>query len=173
MQLSMYQASVPVFANVLGNLKAVLKKGEAHAVAKKIDPMVFVNGRLYPDMFPLKRQVQIASDQAKGCVSRLAGLEPPKYEDNEESFAELYARIDKTIAYIQGIKPAQLDGAESRKIELKQRDNVRHFIGLGYLFDYAYLHFFFHAATTYDILRHNGVELGKSDFMGNPEGVKR
>ena len=173
MQISMYQASVPCFVNVLTNLKAVLKKGEAHATAKKIDPSVFINARLYPDMFTLARQVQIASDQAKGCVSRLAGVEPPKYEDNEQSFAELYARIDKTIAHLQSFKPAQIDGSETRKIELKQRDTVRHFMGLGYLLDYAYLHFFFHATTAYDILRHNGVEIGKGDFMGNPEGVKR
>lgn len=173
MQLSMYQASVPVFVNVLGNLKAVLKKGEAYATAKKFDPAVLVNARLYPDMFHLARQVQIASDQAKGCASRLAGLEPPKYEDNEQSFAELYTRIDKTIAYLQSIPAEKFDGADSRKIELKQRDTVRHFVGLGYLFDYAYLHFFFHATTAYDILRHSGVELGKSDFLGHPEGVRR
>ena len=173
MQLSMYQASVPSFVNLLTNLKAVLKKGEAHAVAKKIDPSVFLNARLYPDMFMLVRQVQIASDQAKGCASRLAGTEPPKFEDNEKTFEELYARIDKTIAHLQSFKPAQIDGSETRAIELKQRDNVRHFKGLGYLFDYVYPNFYFHITTTYDILRHNGVEIGKGDFMGNPETVKR
>jgi hypothetical protein len=173
MQLSMYQASVPSFVNLLTNLKAVLKKGEAHATAKKIDPAVFINARLSPDMFALVRQVQIASDQAKGCVSRLAGAEPPKFEDNEQSFADLYARIDKTIAHLQSFKPAQIDGSEARAVELKQRDNVRHFKGLGYLFDYVYPNFYFHVTTAYDILRHHGVEIGKGDFMGNPETVKR
>jgi hypothetical protein len=173
MQLSMYQASVPSFVNLLTNLKTVLKKAEAHATAKKIDPAVFINGRLAPDMFALVRQVQIASDQAKGCVSRLTGTEPPKFEDNEQSFADLYARIDKTIAHIQGFKPAQFDGSDTRAIELKQRDSVRHFKGVGYLFDYVYPNFYFHVTTAYDILRHNGVEIGKGDFMGNPETVKR
>ncbi len=173
MQLSMYQASVVSFANVLTNLLTVLKKGEAYAVAKKIDPAVLVNARLAPDMFALARQVQIASDQSKGCVSRLAGLEPPSYADNEQTFAELYARIEKTIAYIQSIKPAQLEGSDTRTIELKQRDRTRTFKGLGYLFDYTYPNFYFHVTTAYDILRHNGVDIGKGDFMGNPEGVKR
>ena len=173
MPLSMYQASAPSLANLLTNLLAVLKKGEAHAVAKKIDPAVLVNARLAPDMFPLSRQVQIATDQAKGCVSRLAGLEPPKYEDNEQTFAELYARLEKTIAYVNSIKPEQIDGSEGRAIELKQRDRVRHFQGLGYLFDYVYPNFYFHVTTAYDILRHNGVEIGKADFMGKPEEVRR
>lgn len=173
MQLSMHQASAVSFVNVLTNLLAVLKKAEAYAIAKKIDPAVLVNARLAPDMFPLARQVQIASDQSKGCVSRLAGQEPPSYADNEQTFAELYARLEKTIAHIQSIKPAQLDGSDTRTIELKQRDRTRTFHGLGYLFDYVYPNFYFHVTTAYDILRHNGVEIGKGDFMGNPEGVKR
>lgn len=174
MQASMYQASVPVFANVLTNLLVVLRKGEAFAVARKIDPSVLVNSRLAPDMFPLSRQIQIATDQAKGCVSRLAGIEPPKYEDNEQTFAELYARLEKTIAYVQTIKPAQLDGTEQKKIELKQRDgSVRTFQGLNYLLDYTHPNFYFHVTTTYNILRHNGVEIGKGDFMGKPEAVHR
>lgn len=173
MQLSMYQASVVSFANVLSNLLVVLKKGEAYAASKKIDPAVLVNARLAPDMFPLARQVQIASDQSKGCVARLAGLEPPKYEDNEQTFAELYARLEKTIAFIQSIKPAQLEGSDKRGIELKQRDRTRNFTGLGYLFDYVYPNFYFHVTTAYAILRHNGADIGKGDFMGNPEGVKR
>jgi len=173
MQLSMYQASVVSFANVLSNLLVVLKKGETYAISKKIDPAVLVNARLAPDMFALARQVQIASDQSKGCVSRLAGIEPPKFEDNEQTFAELYTRIEKTIAYIQSIKPAQLEGSDTRSIELKQRDRTRNFTGLGYLFDYVYPNFYFHVTTAYDILRHNGVDIGKGDFMGHPEGVKR
>lgn len=173
MQISMYQASAVSFANVLTNLIAVLKKGEAHALAKKIEPSVFVNARLAPDMFPLVRQIQIATDMSKGCVSRLAGLEPPKYEDNEQTFADIYARLEKTIAHINSIKPAQIDGSEDRKIELQQRNGTRTFKGMGYLLDYVYPNFYFHATTTYAILRHNGVELSKSDFMGNPEGVHR
>jgi hypothetical protein len=174
MQASMYQATVPVFTNVLTNLLAVLKKGEAFAVAKKIDPSVLVNSRLAPDMFPLNRQIQIATDQAKGCVSRLAGLEPPKYEDNEQTFPELYARLEKTIAYIQTIKPAQLDGTEQKKVELKQRDgSVRTFQGINYVLDYTHPNFYFHVTTAYNILRHNGVEVGKGDFMGKPEDVRR
>lgn len=173
MQISMYQASAVSFVNILGNLVAVLKKGEAHAVSKKFDPAVLVNSRLAPDMFPLARQIQIATDQAKGCVSRLAGLEPPKYEDNEQTFAELYTRLEKTIAYIKSVKPEQIDGSEGRKIELQQRTGVRTFQGLGYLLDYVYPNFYFHVTTAYAILRHNGVEIGKGDFMGNPEGVKR
>ena len=173
MSLTMYQASVPCFVNLLTNLHTVLKKGEAHAIAKKIDPAVLVNARLAPDMFPLARQIQIATDQAKGCVSRLAGLEPPRYEDNEQTFAELYARLEKTITYVKSIKPEQIDGSEARAIELKQRDNVRHFNGLGYLLDYVYPNFYFHVTTAYAILRHNGVEIGKGDFMGKPEEVRK
>ena len=173
MQISMYQASAVSFANILTNLLAVLKKGEAFAIAKKIDPAVLVNARLAPDMFPLARQVQIATDQAKGCVSRLAGLEPPKYEDNEQTFPELYARLEKTIAYVNSIKSAQIDGSEQRKIELQQRTGVRTFQGMGYLLDYVYPNFYFHVTTAYAILRHNGVEVGKGDFIGNPEGVRR
>lgn len=173
MQISMYQASAVSFANMLSNLLVVLKKAEAHAVAKKIDLSVFVNARLAPDMFPLVRQVQIATDMSKGCVSRLAGLEPPKYEDNEQTFPDIYARLEKTIAHMHSFKPAQIDGSEDRKIELQQRTGTRTFKGMGYLLDYVYPNFYFHATTTYAILRHNGVDVGKGDFMGNPEGVRR
>ena len=173
MQINMYQATSPTFINMLSNLEAVLKKGEAHALAKKIDPAVLINGRLAPDMFPLVRQVQIASDQAKGCMSRLAGAEPPKFEDNEKTFAELYVRIQKTIAHVKSFKPEQINGSDQKAIELKQRDTVRHFHGLGYVFDYVYPNFYFHVTTAYDILRHNGVEIGKSDFMGKAEAVAR
>ncbi|HKT30913.1 MAG TPA: DUF1993 domain-containing protein [Gammaproteobacteria bacterium] len=166
MSLSMYQASVPVFIRMLTNLSAILKKGEAHAQARKIDPAVLVNARLYPDMFPLTRQIQIASDQVKGCASRLAGQEPPSYPDTEQTFAELYARIDKTITHLKSFKPAQIDGSEERPIELKQRDRTIHTKGREYLLERVYPNFFFHVTTAYAILRHNGVEIGKGDFLG-------
>ncbi|MGH8308147.1 MAG: DUF1993 domain-containing protein [Gammaproteobacteria bacterium] len=166
MSLSMYQASVPVFIRMLGNLSAILKKGEAHAGTKKIDPAVFAGARLYPDMFPLVRQIQIATDTVKGCAARLAGVEPPKYEDNEQTFAELYARLDKTIAYLKSVKPVQIDGSEARRIELKVRDKTLELKGQDYLFERVYPNFFFHVTTAYAILRHNGVEIGKGDFLG-------
>lgn len=174
MQLSMYQASAPGFIHILTQLKTVLKKAEEHAVAHKIDPLVLTGARLYPDMFPLTRQVQIATDQVKGCMSRLAGAEPPKFEDNEQSFADLYARLDKTIAHIKSFKPADIDGSAAKQIELKQANgNVRRFTGTNYLFDSVYPNFFFHVTTTYGILRHNGVPLGKLDFLGDVEHVTR
>lgn len=166
MSLSMYQASVPVFIRMLNNLSAILKKGEALAQAKKIEPAVLVNARLYPDMFPLTRQVQIATDQVKGCVSRLAGQEPPSFPDTEQTFAELYARIDKTTAHLKSFKPAQIDGSEERPIELKQRTGTIHTKGREYLLERVYPNFFFHVTTAYNILRHNGVEIGKGDFLG-------
>ncbi|MGH8403286.1 MAG: DUF1993 domain-containing protein, partial [Gammaproteobacteria bacterium] len=164
MSLSMYQASVPVFIRMLNNLSAILKKGEAHAGAKKIDTAVFVSARLAPDMFPLVRQIQIATDTVKGCAARLAGVEPPKYEDNEQTYAELYARLDKTIAYLKTVKPAQIDGSEARHIELKVRDKTLVLNGQDYLLERVYPNFFFHVTTAYAILRHNGVEIGKGDF---------
>ena len=166
MSLSMYQASVPGFIRALSNLTAILKKGEAHAQARKIDPAVLVNARLYPDMFSLVKQVQIASDNAKGCAARLAGQEPPSFSDNEQSFADLYARLDKTIAYLKTLKPAQIDGSEERAIELKMRDRTLHLKGQAYLLDRVLPNLFFHAVTAYAILRHNGVEIGKKDFLG-------
>ena len=166
MTASMYNFSAPVMVRVLGNLSHVLKKGMAHAEAHKIDPAVLINARLYPNMFALVRQVQIATNQAKGCVSRLAGREPPKFEDNEQTFEELLARIDKTVAHLESFKPAQIDGSETRKIELKVGGQVRSFEGLPYLMNYVYPNFYFHVVTAYAILRHNGVEIGKGDFLG-------
>jgi uncharacterized protein len=166
MSLTMYQASVPVFIRMLTNLSAVLKKGEAHAQTKKIEPAVLTGARLAPDMFPLVRQVQIATDQVKGCGARLAGMEVPKYEDNEQSFADLYARIDKTIAFLKSIKPEQLNGSEDRNVQLPVRDKTITIKGLDYLFERVYPNFFFHVTTAYAILRHNGVEIGKGDFLG-------
>jgi hypothetical protein len=169
----MYQASVPGFAHMLTNLNGVLRKGEAYAVAKKFEPSVLLNARLAPDMFPLVRQVQIATDQVKGCISRLAGAEPPVFEDTEQSFAELYARVEKTIAHLQGFKPAQIDGSEQKTIEIKTRTGIRTWQGLAYLFDSVYPNFYFHVTTTYAILRHNGVDIGKTDFLGANDKVRR
>lgn len=166
MSLSMYQASVPVFIRALTNLSAILKKGDAYAQAKKVEPAVLVNARLFPDMFALVRQVQIASDTAKGCAARLAGLEPPSFADQEQTFAELYARLDKTIAFLKTLKPAQIDGSEERAIELKMRDRTVHTKGREYLLERALPNLFFHVTTAYGILRHNGVEIGKKDFLG-------
>jgi hypothetical protein len=161
-----YSMSVPVFVRTLGNLSTILDKAAAHAEAKKIDPAVLVNARLFPDMFPLSRQVQVACDFAKGSVSRLAGREPPKFEDTEVTFADLKARIARTIAHIEGIPAADLVGGEARDVTLKIRDQTHTYKGAPYLAHIALPNFFFHATTAYDILRHNGVELGKRDFIG-------
>ena len=165
-QISMYVASVPVLARALRNLAAVLRKGETHAVARNIDPTVLLGYRLAPDMFPLTRQVQIACDMAKGCVARLAGVDVPSYADDEKSFAELQARIEKTIAFIESFQPAQVDGSEGRTVTLRMRSGERSFQGLPYLLDFVLPNVYFHSATTYAILRHCGVELGKADFLG-------
>ena len=166
MTISMYQASAPRFANMLKNLSALLDKAQAHCEAKKIEPAALTAFRLYPDMFPLTRQVQIACDTAKGAVARLAGLEVPKHEDTEQNFAELKARIAKTIAFIDSVKPAQIDGSEGTEIVLKLRSGEVKLAGMQYLLAHAYPNFYFHAATAYGILRHNGVEIGKRDFLG-------
>lgn len=166
MAISMYQASVPVFERMLVNLRGILEKGAAHAQARKFDPAVLVQARLYPDMFPLSRQVQIASDNAKGCAARLAGVEIPKYEDTESSFPELTARIDKTLAFLKTLKPGQIDGSEERPVTLQLRTGALEFKGQAYLLNFALPNFLFHVTTAYAILRHNGVELGKPDFLG-------
>lgn len=166
MSISMYQASVPVLVRGLTNLQAILGKAEAHAAEKQIDPLVLTGARLFPDMLPLKRQIYIATDTAKGCAARLAGVEAPKYEDFEQTFDELDARIQKTIDYLKEFKPEQIDGSEARPITLKMRTGAVEFVGLNYLLHFALPNFFFHTTTAYDILRHNGVELGKLDFLG-------
>ncbi len=164
----MYQASAPRFSNTLKNLSAILDKAQAHAEMRKIDPLVLASARLFPDMFALARQVQIACDTAKGAVGRLAGLEIPKHEDTETGFAELKARIAKTLDFIGSVKPAQIDGSEERDIALKLQGREVTFKGMQYLLGFALPNFYFHVATAYNILRHNGVELGKRDFIGNP-----
>jgi hypothetical protein len=166
MKISMYQVSVPVFIRMLNNLAAVLDKGAAYAEARKIEPSVLINARLYPDMLPLLKQVQIAADGAKGAAARLAGQEPPKYEDAETTFADLKARIQKTISYLNTFKPEQIDGSEEKTITLQIRGNAVKFEGLAYLLNHATPNFYFHVTTAYDILRHNGVEIGKADYLG-------
>jgi uncharacterized protein len=166
--ISMYNASAPRLANALKNLSAILDKAVAHAEARKIDPTVLLQARLYPDMLPLLRQVQIASDNAKGCVARLAGLEVPRYEDSEKSFDELKARIAKTLDFVASVRPEQIDGTEDRDITLKLGPREVQFKGLQYLCGFVLPNFYFHVTTAYDILRHNGVELSKSDFIGTP-----
>lgn len=162
----MYSLSAPVFIRMLGNLSGVLDKAAAHAAARKIDPAVLVNARLFPDMFPLSAQVRIAGDFAKGAVARLSGGEPPKFEDNEVTLDDLKARIAKTIAYVEGFSPEQFSGAETRTVTMKMRGEDKSFDGLTYLANIVLPNFYFHVTTAYDILRHNGVELGKRDFIG-------
>jgi hypothetical protein len=152
---------------MLGNLSAILDKAAAHAEAKKIDPAVFINARLAPDMFPLSRQVQIATDMVKGCAARLAGIEVPRYEDNETTFADLQARIAKTKTFLQSVSATQIDGSEERPITLKFGSRELNFLGQAYLLDFVLPNFHFHLTTTYAILRHNGVEIGKMDYVGN------
>ena len=168
MSISMYQASIPRFVNILGNLSNILDKAQAHVDARKLDASALTTYRLFPDMFPMAKQVQIVCDTAKGVIARLAGVEIPKDEDNEKTFAELKARIAKTIAFMQSFKPEQIDGTEDKAIVTKRGDKETHYKGMQFLLGHAVPNFYFHVATTYNILRHNGVEIGKRDFLGNP-----
>ena len=165
MPLSMYQASIPVLVRGLKNLSAVLRKGEAHAGGA-----VLVEARLAPDMYTLAGQVQRASDTSKGCAARLAGIAPPSFPDEEKTFADLQARIDKTIAFLQSVKPEQIDGSEAKPIEFKAGPTTLKFTGESYLVGFVIPNFFFHVTTAYDILRHKGVALGKLDYLGAGEG---
>lgn len=167
MPISMYQASVPVLDKLLGNLSGILTKAATWAETRKIDPAVLVNARLAPDMFPLVKQVQIACDFAKGAPARLAGVEPPKFEDNETSFAELQARIEKTRKVLAGFTAAQIDGSEGRQIKLKFGPREMEFTGLVYLLNAVMPNFYFHYTMTYAILRHNGLDLAKGDYIGS------
>ena len=166
MSVSMYDVSVPAFTRGLASLKTVLTKGAAHAAAKKIDESVFLNARLFPDMLPLARQVHIATDFARGTVARLAGSEPPKWEDNETTFAELIARVERTIDAVKAFTPAQIDGSEARPVTRPVRGEPKTFTGINYLLQYSLPNFYFHVTTAYAILRSNGVEVGKGDFIG-------
>ena len=168
MTMSMFRASVPVFLQMLPALSAILDKAAAHAAAKKIDPQVFCEARLYPDMFPLARQVQIATDFAKGACARLAGVDPPKYADTEKTLDDLKARIAKTVDFIKEFKPSQIDGSEEREISIVLGGQPQKYKGEAYLISLVLPNFFFHVTTAYAILRHNGVELGKQDFMRAP-----
>jgi hypothetical protein len=166
MTLSMYQASTPVFRHCLQNLAAILEKAEAYAADKKIDPAVLLQTRLFPDMFPLMRQVQIVSDGVKGCVARLAGQQPPSYPDEEKTFAELKARIAKTVEFIDSVPASAIDGSEDRPVTLQAGPNTLNFIGQDYLLKFALPNLFFHTTAVYAILRTNGVPIGKLDYLG-------
>ena len=166
MSLSMFQASIPAFVQMLNNLSAIMDKAEAHARSREIDPEVLLSYRLAPDMLPFVRQVQIASDLSKGAAARLASVEVPKHDDTEKTFAELKARIAKTLAFVQSFKPTDIDGSEDRDINLKLGEHTMSFKGQPYLVHFTLPNFYFHCTTAYDILRHAGVELGKRDFIG-------
>jgi len=166
---AMYDASVPTLTRALENFIHVLEKGAAHAEAKKIEPSVLIGSRLYPDMFPLSKQVQVASDVAKIGAARLAQVEPPKYEDNETTFPELIERLRKTVAYLKTLKPEQFDDG-SRMVTFPTRGESRTWPGSRYLFTRVLPNVFFHCTTGYNILRHNGLEIGKADFLGPLEG---
>jgi uncharacterized protein len=166
MKTNSYTMSVGVFTKMLTNLSGILDKAAAFCEQRKLDPAVLLNTRLFPDMFPLTRQVQIACDFAKGATSRLAGQEPPSWEDNEASLAELKARIARTIEFIQAFKPGQFDGSDEREVTLTMRGETVKFKGAPYLAHMATPNFYFHVTTAYAILRANGVELGKRDFVG-------
>lgn len=166
MTISMYQASVPSLIHALNNLAVILEKGAAHAEARKVDPVVLLNSRLYPDMFPLGRQVQIASDIARRGAARLAGLEAPKLEDNETTFPELIARLQNVITYLKTLTAAQIDGSEEKSITLLVGKETMTFEGLPYLLSFVLPNVYFHVTTAYNILRHCGVELGKRDYLG-------
>ena len=168
MTLSMYQASVPVFLRALTNLSHVLKKGAAHTGSKSVSEDVILQTRLIPDMLPLARQVQIATDMAKNGVARLAGAELLKFEDNETTFEQLQARIERAIEYIKTFKPEQIDGSETRQVTIKTRNGDQTFEGDAYLLHFVIPNLFFHCTTAYAILRVAGTEIGKSDFIGNP-----
>ena len=162
----MYDVSIPIFVLSLNNLAAILDKAATHAEVKKVDPKALPAARLIVDMLPLSAQIQIACDTAKGAAARLAGVDPPKHEDTESTIPELKARVAKTLDFIKGIKPEQLQGAEARDIELKFPSGTLKFTGLNYLTNFVLPNFFFHMMMTYALLRKNGVELGKRDFLG-------
>ncbi len=166
MSLSMYHASIPPCLRGMESLAAILAKAEKYAEEKKIDPAVLIGARLYPDMLPLSRQVQIASDVIKGGAARLAGVEPPSFPDTESTFAELQERIAKTVAFLNTIAPEQIDGSEERAISLKVAGKPLNFSGQDYLFQFVLPNLYFHITVAYSLLRHNGLEIGKADYLG-------
>jgi hypothetical protein len=165
MSISMYSASVPVFVHMLEGVTLWLDKAEAHAAAKKFDPSVYLGLRLAPDLLPYNNQIQIASDAAKFGVARLAGIEAPKFEDTEASLADLRERVRRTIAFLQSVPAAQVDGSEDKDVVVPRRAGPATLKGEFYLKHFALPNFYFHVTTTYALLRHNGVELGKSDYL--------
>ncbi len=167
MTISMYETLIPTSIHNLKNLSAILTKAQNHAKNKKIDETVLTNARLFPDMFPLARQVQIACDTAKAGAARIAEIEIPSHADVEKNFDELKERIEKTVKFLETIKPEQINGKEALKISYVQREKEKNFIGLPYLLNYTLPNIFFHITTAYAILRHNGIEIGKKDFLGN------
>ncbi|MEP6873011.1 MAG: DUF1993 domain-containing protein [Burkholderiales bacterium] len=169
MSITMHSASVPIFVRMLSNIETCLDKAEAHAAAKKFDSSVYLNSRLAPDMLVFTKQIQIACDTVKFCVARLAGVESPKFEDTETTLAELRERIKATIAYVKSVPAAQIDGSEERDITLPRRDGPIVMKGEAYLKHFALPNFFFHVTTAYALLRHNGVEIGKMDYLGAPK----
>jgi hypothetical protein len=164
--VSLFDVSIPVLIRGLSNLSAIIDKAAAYAEAKKLDPTTLPQARLFPDMFPLTRQVQITCDTAKGAAARLAGIEIPKHEDNETTLSELKQRIAKTLDFIKGIRASQLEGAEGRSIEMKGQNRTLNFTGTSYLTQFVLPNFYFHESIAYAILRHNGVEVGKFDYLG-------
>jgi hypothetical protein len=166
MAISMYDICIPALVRGLTNMSGLLDKGAAHAESRKFDSAVLAQARLFPDMHPLARQVQIACDTAKGAAGRLAQVDIPKHADTEVTFAELKTRIAKTVEFLKGITPAQMQGAESREVELKFPNGAMKFTGASYLSDFVLPNFYFHISMTYALLRTNGVEVGKSDFLG-------
>jgi hypothetical protein len=166
MTISMYNASIPVFIKLLGNLETIVDKAIAHAAARKLDDAALVESRLFPDMFTFARQIRVATDMSKGAGARLAGVEIPKFEDNEKTLGELKARLRKAVDFLKTLTPAQIDGSEDKAITLTVAGNTMHFKGLDYLLYWALPNFYFHVTTAYNLLRHNGIEIGKMDFLG-------
>lgn len=169
MSITMHSASVPIFVRMLANLTTWLDKAEAHAAAKKFDTSVYLGTRLAPDMLPFTKQIQIACDTVKFCVARLAGVEAPKFDDTETTLAELRERVNATIAYVKSVPAAQIDGSEDKDITIPRRDGSMVMKGEAYLKHYVLPNTFFHLTTAYALLRHNGVDLGKVDYLGAPK----
>lgn len=168
MTTSLFDIAVPVFNQMLGGLRGVLGKAQSHAESRHIEPGALLQARLFPDMFPLLRQVRVACDFARSVSARLAGVEVPAYDDDEVGFADLQARIDKTLAFINGLTPAQFEGSATREIVTQAgTPKEKRFAGSSYLLNYGLPHFFFHVTTAYNLLRHNGVEVGKKDYIGS------
>ncbi len=167
MTISMYSASIPGFIHALESLTAIITKAESYATVKKIDPLVLTGARLAPDMLPLTKQVQIATDMVKGFAARMSGIDIPKYEDTEKTFPELQARIAKTIAFLKTADAKKIDASEGKSVQLKFGPKEFNFTGLPYLVNFVIPNFYFHLTTTYAILRHNGLDIGKADFLGN------